>query len=93
MDAVTGRPDEPHLRVATPPLEPLPTGAAEMLIAHSGDALIWYGLDGMVLWASPALERVFGWKPSEVIGTTFRLAPPGDQERSTAGDRGRDDAR
>ena len=82
MDARTGQPAEPHLRFATPPIEPLPPGAAEMLLAHSSDALIWYGADGTILWASPALERVFGWRPSEVIGTTFRLAPPEDQERS-----------
>jgi diguanylate cyclase (GGDEF)-like protein/PAS domain S-box-containing protein len=84
MDAGTGRPGEPDLRFVTPPLESLPSGAAEMLVAQSSDALIWYRMDGTVLWASPALERVFGWKSSEVIGTSFRLAPPEDQERSRA---------
>ena len=84
MDVGAGRTDEPYLRLAMPPIETLPPGAAEVMLAHSSDALIWYAIDGMVLWASPALERVFGWPPSDVIGTTFRLAPPADQERSRA---------
>ena len=78
------RPDEPDLGVALPPLEPLPPRAAELLLAHLSDALIWYDTDGAIIWASPALERAFGWRPQDVIGTTFRLAPPEDQERSRA---------
>lgn len=84
MDAKTGMPDEPHVSIVTPPIEPLPPGTAEVLLAHLSDALIWYAMDGTVLWASPALERAFGWRSSDVIGTTFRLAPPADQERSRA---------
>ncbi len=84
MDAGAGRPAETQPGSATPPIEPLPPGAAELLLAHSSDALIWYGLDGTIRWASPALERVFGWRPSDVIGTAFRLAPPDDRERSRA---------
>lgn len=84
MDAETGTPREPHWSIATPPIEPLPPGAAEVLLAHSSDALIWYALDGSVLWASPALERAFGWRSSDVVGTAFRLAPPADEERSRA---------
>lgn len=81
MDVESGRPAEPHPKFATPPIEPLPPGAAEMLLSHSSDALVWYGADGTILWASPALERVFGWAPSEVMGTPFRLAPDEDQQR------------
>ena len=81
MDVESGRPAEPSVSVAVPPLEPLPPGVAEMLLAHSSDALVWYGADGLILWASPALERVFGWRPSDVIGTSFRLAPDEDQDR------------
>jgi diguanylate cyclase (GGDEF)-like protein/PAS domain S-box-containing protein len=81
MDIESVQPAEPSVSVAVPPLEPLPPGVAEMLLGHSSDALVWYGADGLILWASPALERVFGWRPSEVIGTAFRLAPDEDQER------------
>jgi diguanylate cyclase (GGDEF)-like protein/PAS domain S-box-containing protein len=84
MDVESGRSDETRAGIAMPALEPLPPGLAELLLAHSSDALLWYGLDGSIIWASPALERAFGWKPCEVVGTPFRLAPADDQEKTRA---------
>jgi diguanylate cyclase (GGDEF)-like protein/PAS domain S-box-containing protein len=82
MDAGAVGADMDPFVTGMPPIEPLRPGAAEMLLAYTSDVVVWYAEDGVVRWASPALERVFGWRPAEVIGTVFRLAPPGDQERS-----------
>lgn len=82
MDAASAGNRESPFGTVTVPIEPLPPGAAEMLLAYISDVVIWYAEDGVVRWASPALETVFGWRPADIIGTDFRLAPPGDQERS-----------
>ena len=84
MDAASAGAGEAQVPAQTPLIEPLPPGAAEMLLACTSDTVIWYAADGVVRWASPALESVFGWRPTDVIGTTFRLAPDLDQDRSRA---------
>ncbi len=45
------------------------------------DVVLRFGADGLLDWASPSLEHVFGYVPAEVVGTEFRPCDPGDYEQ------------
>ena len=40
------------------------------------DALLLYDADGVVQWASPSVQRIFGWQPANVVGRSFFLSVP-----------------
>lgn len=46
---------------------------------HVPDVLIRYSSDGRVEWVSPSVESVFGYTPSELVGTRTRLSAPGER--------------
>jgi len=51
----------------------------QLLLDNSADVVLHYDNEAICVWASPSLEQVFGWKPSEVIGTDFLLIRPSDR--------------
>lgn len=52
------------------------------MIRNSSDVIIVAGADGRVRYASPSVERVFGYAPSQVEGRPLdELVPPADQSR------------
>jgi diguanylate cyclase (GGDEF)-like protein/PAS domain S-box-containing protein len=53
---------------------------AQALLAQLADVIICYAPDGRVTWASPSLERIYGFEPSEVVGTCFRLGVPAEHQ-------------
>lgn len=57
--------------------------AAALVLAHADDVVIRYRTDGTVMAASPALTRVFGYEPSDIVGTRFRLEVPEEREENT----------
>ena len=49
------------------------------LVQHSSDVVSLVGLDGVVRYQSPSVERMFGWRPEEVSGRhVTTLLHPGD---------------
>lgn len=52
------------------------------LIEASPLAIISLDMDGNVLTWNPAAERIFGWKPDEVIGGPLPIVPPEGRETS-----------
>ncbi|GAA0805719.1 putative bifunctional diguanylate cyclase/phosphodiesterase [Spirilliplanes yamanashiensis] len=48
------------------------------LVQHSSDVVTVVGLDGVVLYQSESVQRVFGWQPAEVTGRS--ISDMGDQE-------------
>lgn len=49
------------------------------LIQHSSDVITLLGTDGTILCLSPSMERLFGYKPDELIGkNAFHLVHPED---------------
>ena len=52
------------------------------LIEHSSDIISTFNAEGIRLYTSPAIERVLGYKPEEMIGRSgFELLHPDDQPR------------
>jgi diguanylate cyclase (GGDEF)-like protein/PAS domain S-box-containing protein len=52
------------------------------LVRNSADVNMIVGADGLIVYESPAVERVLGYTPQERIGTTgVELFHPDDQER------------
>jgi two-component system cell cycle sensor histidine kinase/response regulator CckA len=52
------------------------------LIENALDAISIIGTDGTIIYESPSIERILGYKPEEVIGTSiFELVHPDDRER------------
>ena len=45
---------------------------------NSTDAVVLLDLEGIIRFANPAVSRVFGWDPSEVVGKTLDLFQPED---------------
>ncbi|MFP4625993.1 MAG: PAS domain S-box protein [Natronomonas sp.] len=51
------------------------------ILDHSSDYVIIVGDDGTIDYVSPAVERVMGYPPDELVGTnSFKFAHPDDRE-------------
>ena len=44
-----------------------------LIVEHSSDVIILLGLDGTRQYVSPAVERMLGWRPEEMVGSAARL--------------------
>jgi diguanylate cyclase (GGDEF)-like protein/PAS domain S-box-containing protein len=52
------------------------------LIRASSDLITVLDSDARIVYQSPSIERVLGYTPEDVVGTSFaRLLPPGEQSR------------
>ena len=51
-----------------------------LVLDNVGDAVLRFGADGTLLWASPSLNTILGWQPEEVVGTRFRMVADMDDE-------------
>jgi len=40
-----------------------------LIIEHSSDVIMLFGIDGIRQYVSPAVERLLGWRPGEMIGS------------------------
>ncbi len=55
------------------------------LLAENSSDVVYQGVDGRITWISPSVERVFGWKPSELVGhPSFDIIAPEDIDRVKA---------
>jgi diguanylate cyclase (GGDEF)-like protein/PAS domain S-box-containing protein len=59
----------------------------QLLVEHSSDVIMLIGLDGIRRYVSPAVERLLGWRPEEMVGSAAPLGNtvadfvhPADQE-------------
>jgi PAS domain S-box-containing protein len=50
------------------------------IVASSDDVILSKDLDGIVTSCNPAVERVFGYSPAELIGKSIRVLIPPDRE-------------
>jgi PAS domain S-box-containing protein len=57
---------------------PVDPSATERRRRAAAEVLVEYAPDGTVVWASPSLESTFGWAPSDISGTRFRLSADED---------------
>lgn len=56
------------------------------LAENSGDVVLLLSADGCITWASPAVTRLSGWYPEQLLGrATFDLAHPDDLPHVQAG--------
>ena len=63
--------------------EPTPPGVAwASLVQHSSDVVVVYGPDQRCAYASPSAERVLGWRPAELVGTTLAFPIPVEDQAS-----------
>jgi diguanylate cyclase (GGDEF)-like protein/PAS domain S-box-containing protein len=44
-----------------------------LIVEHSSDVIMLIGLDGVRRYVSPAIERLLGWRPEEMVGSTALL--------------------
>ena len=44
-----------------------------LIVEHSSDVIILIGVDGVRQYVSPAVERMLGWRPEEMVGSTAVL--------------------
>ena len=51
----------------------------EALVEHSSDVVVVYGPDRRCSYVSPSAERVFGWRPDQLLGTDPRDLVPADE--------------
>ncbi|MEA2135537.1 MAG: hypothetical protein QOC68_3446 [Solirubrobacteraceae bacterium] len=52
------------------------------LVRHSSDLITVLDASGLVVYQSPSIERVLGYSPDELVGTSFiRLLVPGEEGR------------
>jgi len=51
----------------------------QLVLDNSADVVMHYNNEAICVWASPSLERVFGWRPADVIGTDFLLIRSSDR--------------
>ncbi|MEA2244756.1 MAG: hypothetical protein QOD24_4312, partial [Solirubrobacteraceae bacterium] len=52
------------------------------LVQHSSDLITVLDESGLVVYQSPSIERVLGYSPDELVGTSFiRLLQPGEEGR------------
>ena len=55
------------------------------LLAENVSDIVYQVRDGRIVWISPSVERVLGWKPADVVGRpSFDLIAAEDRERATA---------
>ena len=50
------------------------------IVESSDDAIIAKNLEGIIQWANPATQRVFGYTPAELIGQSIRILIPPDRQ-------------
>jgi PAS domain S-box-containing protein len=86
-------PEKPHVAEARPPgdvtgrkpAEDAPKEGGERfraLVQNSLDVITLLEVDGTILYASPSVERVLGYRPEELIGkNAFDYVHPGHLER------------
>lgn len=55
-------------------------------VAGVADALMLYDSNGRVRWASPSLQKVFGWRPNDVLNRPFFLSSPHELDGGTWAD-------
>ena len=85
-----------HETPPAPPAGSAPAGAEDTpsavlgalfraLVEHSSDVLAVLAADGTLTYQSPALARVMGWRPDELVGRpALELVHPDDAERVAA---------
>lgn len=57
----------------------------QALAEHSGDVVLRLSESGRITWVSPAVRRLTGWEPEQILGrATFDLAHPDDLPRVQA---------
>ena len=44
-----------------------------LIVEHSSDVIVLVGLDGIRRYVSPAVERVLGWRPEDMVGEAALL--------------------
>jgi diguanylate cyclase (GGDEF)-like protein/PAS domain S-box-containing protein len=44
-----------------------------LIVEHSSDVIMLIGLDGIRSYVSPAVERLLGWRPEEMVGSAALL--------------------
>jgi diguanylate cyclase (GGDEF)-like protein/PAS domain S-box-containing protein len=44
-----------------------------LIVEHSSDVIMLIGLDGIRRYVSPAVERLLGWRPEEMVGSAALL--------------------
>jgi diguanylate cyclase (GGDEF)-like protein/PAS domain S-box-containing protein len=44
-----------------------------LIVEHSSDVIMHIGLDGIRRYVSPAVERLLGWRPEEMVGSAALL--------------------
>ncbi|WP_219414106.1 PAS domain S-box protein [Pseudonocardia nigra] len=73
---------EPAAQDTVPPESTVSPGAAFRLLAeHADDVIGRHDLDGTWRWVSPSLERVAGYRPEDVVGTSaLELVHPEDRD-------------
>ena len=49
-------------------------GLQEAILRSIPDVVLRYGRQGVLEWASPSLEHIFGYRPADVVGTRFRMS-------------------
>ena len=49
-------------------------GLQEAILRSIPDVVLRYDRDGVLEWASPSLEHIFGYRPMDVVGTPFRMS-------------------
>ena len=55
------------------------------LLAENVSDIVYQVVDGRIVWISPSVERVLGWRPDELIGSpSFDLIAPEDLVRAEA---------
>ena len=46
-----------------------------LIVEHSSDVIVLIGLDGSRSYVSPAVERLLGWRPEDMVGSVDGRGP------------------